>query len=260
MARNGVKRVFGEEMWNLWHGCHKKSEGCQNCYVYRRDERYGIDASLVRKTASFDLPLRTNRQGEYIVPSGTLLYTCFTSDFFLEEADAWRQEAWEMIKKRSDLNFFIVTKRPERIDQCLPRDWGDGFLNVTICCTMENQWRADERMPVLRALPLRHKAVICEPLLGAIDFRHGLGSWCEKVIVGGESGQKARLCDYAWVLQIRAQCQASGVAFRFKQTGAYFRKDGRLYHIARRYQQEQAQLAGINYDPCPQRQSQRESE
>ena len=238
------------EMWNLWHGCHKKSEGCQNCYVYRRDEQYGIDASHVRKTAAFSLPLRRNRQGLYTVPSGTLLYTCFTSDFFLEEADAWRRDAWEMMVKRSDLAFFIVTKRPERIAQCLPPDWGEGADNVTICCTMENQRRADERLPLLRSLPLRHKAIICEPLLGAIDFRKGLGSWCEKVIVGGESGKNARLCDYTWVLQIREQCQDFGVAFRFKQTGAYFRKSGRFYRIERRHQHEQARLAGIDWDPC----------
>ena len=110
--------------------------------------------------------------------------------------------------------------------------------------------RADERLPLLRSLPLRHKAIICEPLLGAIDFRKGLGSWCEKVIVGGESGKNARLCDYRWVLQIREQCQAFGVPFRFKQTGAYFCKSGRFYRIERRHQHEQARLAGIDWDPC----------
>ena len=67
------------DIWNPWHGCKKCSEGCQNCYVYRRDEQYGIDASHVRKTAAFSLPLRRNRLGLYTVPSGTLLYTCFTS-------------------------------------------------------------------------------------------------------------------------------------------------------------------------------------
>ena len=237
------------EMWNLWHGCHKKSEGCQNCYVFRRDEQYGFDTNSVHKTGSFSLPIRRNRQGQYRVAAGTLLWTCFTSDFFLAEADSWRDEAWQMMRLRSDLSFYMVTKRPERIAQCLPEDWGMGYENVTICCTMENQKRADERLPVMVALTLRHKAIICEPLLGPIDFRGRLGSWCEQVSVGGDSGMDARLCDYSWVLGIRQQCLACQVAFHFKQTGANFRKDGRIYHIARKDQHEQARRANINIDP-----------
>lgn len=68
------------------------------------------------------------------------------------------------------MKLYIVTKRPERILQCLPEDWGDGYENVTICCTLENQRRTDERLPIFRDLPIRHKAIICEPLLEAIHF------------------------------------------------------------------------------------------
>ena len=235
------------ETWNLWHGCHKKSEGCLHCYVYRRDAEFEKDSSVVTKTASFDLPVRRNRKGEWKVPSGTLMWTCFTSDFFIEEADKWREDAWLMIQQRSDLHFFMVTKRPERILQCLPDDWGEGYEHVTICCTMENQRRTDERLQIFRDLPIRHKAIICEPLLDNIDFRHRLSSWCEQVTVGGESGHEARVCDYAWVLAIRQQCMASGVSFHFKQTGALFRKDGRLYHIPRKLQMSQAHRAGIDF-------------
>ena len=257
------------EMWNLWHGCHKKSEGCLHCYVYRRDAEFEKDSNIVTKTASFNLPIRRDRQGNWKVPSGSLMWTCFTSDFFIEEADAWREDAWLMILRRSDLHFFMITKRPERIAQCLPDDWGDGYENVTICCTMENQRRVDERLPLYRELPIRHKSIICEPLLGAIDFHDGLGSWCEQVTVGGESGRDARVCDYDWVLNIqvtvggesgrdarvcdydwvlniREQCIKSNVPFHFKQTGASFRKDGRLYNIPRNQQMAQAHRAGID--------------
>ena len=99
--------------WNPWHGCIKISPGCLNCYVYRGDERYGRDSGIVAKTRSFDLPLRKNRRGEPKI-SGETVYTCFTSDFFLDEADAWRGEAWAMIKMRPDLNFVIITKRIHR--------------------------------------------------------------------------------------------------------------------------------------------------
>lgn len=234
-------------VWNLWHGCHKKSEGCRHCYVYRRDAVFEKDSNIVTKTANFNLPIRRNRRGEWKVPSGTLMWTCFTSDFFIEDADQWREEAWFMIRRRSDLHFFMITKRPERILQSLPDDWGDGYEHVTICCTMENQRRADERLPLFRDLPIIHKAVICEPLLEAIDFHDQLGTWCEQVTVGGESGSEARICDYGWVLGIREQCVKANVSFHFKQTGAHFRKDGRSYDIPRKLQIQQAHRAGIDF-------------
>ena len=80
--------------WNLWHGCKKVSPGCANCYMFRRDEEYGKDPTNVHKTSSFSLPVRKYRSGPYKglhrIPAGSLIYTCFTSDFFIEEADDWR--------------------------------------------------------------------------------------------------------------------------------------------------------------------------
>ena len=79
--------------WNLWHGCHKLSPGCRHCYVFRTDSRYDRDAGQVRKTGQFDLPLRRNRQGSYkLMPEDGIVYTCFTSDFLLEDADGWRPD------------------------------------------------------------------------------------------------------------------------------------------------------------------------
>ena len=68
-------------IWNPWHGCHKYSEGCANCYVYRRDEAIGKDASVITTNATFDLPLRRTRNGEYNIPSGSTVYLCMTSVF-----------------------------------------------------------------------------------------------------------------------------------------------------------------------------------
>src|SRR5690554_2100360 len=97
--------------WNPWHGCHKISAGCQNCYVYRIDARYDRDSSQVKKTGNFTLPLKRNRAGAYKIPGGETVYTCFTSDFFVEDADPWRLQAWQMIRERSDLHFLMITKR-----------------------------------------------------------------------------------------------------------------------------------------------------
>ncbi|MGE4354603.1 MAG: DUF5131 family protein, partial [Oscillospiraceae bacterium] len=219
--------------WNPWHGCKKLSEGCRNCYVYRMDSRHLRDASEVKKTGSFNLPVRKSRGGSWKIPSGERVWTCFTSDFLLEEADKWRGEAWAMMRQRPDLDFLFITKRIDRLKACLPPDWEDGYENITICCTCENQPMADYRLPIFNAAPIRHKMIVCEPLLGSIDMRQYLGPWVEQVLVGGESGPEARPCRYDWVLDIRRQCTAARVPFYFKQTGAKFIKDGKLYNIAR---------------------------
>lgn len=236
--------------WNPWHGCHKISAGCAHCYVYRMDERHGRDSASVYKTHDFDLPVRRCRTGGYKVPPGELAYTCFTSDFLLEDADEWRPQAWQMMRTRFDLRFLFATKRIDRLSGCLPPDWGDGYGNVHVCCTVENQDRARYRLPVFRGAPILHKSIICEPLLERIDLSPYLSSeWVEEVVVGGESGENARICQYDWVLDLRRQCMRAGVAFTFKQTGARFVKDGRLYRIRREYQHAQARKAGIGYIP-----------
>lgn len=234
--------------WNPWHGCKKYSEGCLNCYVYRIDARHGKDSSLIIKNKDFNLPLRKNRKGGFKVPPGETLYTCFSSDFFLEEADPWRADAWQIIKYRSDVNFFIITKRILRVRALLPADWGEGYPNVTIACTAENQKRADERLPEYLDLPIKNKIIICEPLLGPINLKGYLSGGISGVIAGGESGEEARTSNYDWFLALRAQCVEAGVPFTFKQTGAHFIKDGKLYNIPRALQHKQAAKAAINTD------------
>lgn len=233
--------------WNPWHGCHKLSAGCANCYVYRIDGKHGKDSSVVYRTKEFDFPVRRNRSGLYKLPAGETVFTCFSSDFFVEDADAWRPEAWRMIRERSDLHFWMITKRIDRFYVGLPSDWGDGYEHVTVCCTVENQDRADYRLPVYRELPLKHRMIVCEPLLGPIDLAPYLGSWAEEVLVGGESGPAARMCDYDWVLDLRRQCMEKRVSFTYRQTGALLRKDGRVYRIGRTYQGSQARKAGISF-------------
>lgn len=235
------------KIWNPWHGCHKLSEGCRHCYVYRGDAQRGIDSSLVAKTKNFDLPIQEKRNGEYKILSGTMLYTCFTSDFLLEDADEWREEAWQMMKQRNDLNFMFITKRIDRLHEVLPDDWGDGYDNVTICCTIENQDRANYRLPIYRLMPIKHKIIICEPLLERIDLGNfDIGTWVGQIVVGGESGVNARPCNFDWIMELHDLCIEQNISFWFKQTGAKFVKDGKLYPVNRRFQHSQARKAGIN--------------
>lgn len=237
------------KVWNPWHGCKKISAGCRNCYVYRIDEKAGKDSMKVEKTGAFNLPIEKNKGGLYRLTSfENPIYTCLSSDFFIEEADEWRKEIWEIMKIRSDLQFKIITKRIERIGECVPPDWESGYENVTIVCTCENQETADYRIPILLEFPIKHREIIHEPMLESINIDKYLKSGrIERVTCGGESGENARLCDYSWILNTRHQCLYNNVSFVFKQTGENFCKDGKLYHIPRKYQMAQAEKANINF-------------
>lgn len=237
-----------EQGWNLWHGCHKISEGCKNCYVYRRDSKYDIDSTRVVKTASFAMPVKKDKKGNYKYPSGTIFWTCFTSDFLIEEADEWRKDAWDMIRERSDCQFIFITKRISRLYELLPPDWGEGWENVKIGCTIESNRQAGLRMPCFVKVHAKHKFVCCEPLLEKVDLSPWLASGeIDAVIAGGESGENARECHYEWITYLRSQCVQANVNFSFKQTGAIFVKDGRYYQVPRKLQHAQAVKANINF-------------
>ncbi len=237
------------EMWNPWHGCHKISPGCSNCYVYRRDAEFGKDTNIVVRTAKFDLPVQRNRKGEYkFMPEDSEVFACGTSDFFIEEADEWREEAWSFIKERRDLRFMIITKRIHRFEVALPKDWGVGYDNVIIGCTCENQNRADFRLPIFLEMPIKHRVIIHEPMLEVVNIEKYLESGkIEKVICGGESGEGARICDFGWILDTMNQCVKYDVPFHFKQTGANFKKGNKIYNVDRNAQITQAAKAGVDY-------------
>ena len=206
--------------WNPWHGCTKISPGCKYCYVYRQDAMYGseIGSNLARKTAAFDLPIKRKRDRSWKIEPGKVVFTCFTSDFLLKDADEWRRECWQMMRVRSDLWFYFFTKRIDRFMDCIPDDWADGYDNVLVGCTVENQQMADYRLPIFRELPIKHKSIIVSPLISAVVISEYLDSSIEEVSVGGESGVEARPCNYDWILDLRRQCVEKDVPFRFHQT------------------------------------------
>jgi protein gp37 len=217
--------MYGDIMnWEPWTGCYAASDGCANCYFYGpHAKRFG--QNTVTKTDKFDWAIRQNAKGEYNIKGGKILPTCFATDFFLPEADEWRTEVWSMIKERQDIDFLILTKRIDRFEASLPADWGEGYGNINIGCTVENQALADIRLPLFLSYPIKRRFVACSPLLGAIDLSAYL-SGIDHVTVSGESGRAARVCDYDWVLNLREQCVAAGVTFWFKGTGSLFRRDG----------------------------------
>jgi protein gp37 len=220
--------------WNPWYGCHKVSAGCKNCYMYRDMARTSFNPHIVTraKDRTFFAPL------EWKVPEK--VFTCSWSDFFIEEADPWRADAWEIIKKTPMITYQILTKRPERIEHNLPFEFYLNGLpvNVWLGVSAENQEEFDARWPVLESVAHTLRATITflslEPLLGPIDME----GWLEEtdlgdedhqrwqvipdwIITGGESGpeDKIRKADPQWFLDIQRQCQEAGIAFFHKQNG-----------------------------------------
>ena len=239
-------------IWNPWHGCHKISAGCKHCYVFREDAAYGtvIPTTEVRKTSSFNLPIKRDRKKNWKYPSGTEFGLCFTSDLLIEEADGWRPEIWDMIRMRDDCSFYFFTKRIDRLEKCLPSDWGEGWNHVAIGCTVENQDRADFRLPLFLSLPIKHRLVIVAPMIERIDIQKYLDpELIESVSAGGESGKYARALDFNWILNLREQCVAAKVPFNFHQTGSYIIKDGKQFHIPRPLQHSQAHRAKVDFTP-----------
>lgn len=242
------------DIWNPWHGCVKISEGCENCYMFFLDRQRSRDGSVIYKTkGGFDYPLQKDRYGQYKVKSGEQLRVCMNSDFFLPEADVWRSEAWDIIRQRPDVKFFLLTKRPERVQACLPPDWGNGWKHVMLNVTCENRRRADERIPILLRLPFQHKGIVCAPLIGEICIEPYLkDGQIEQVLCGGENYDGARPCFFEWVQRLREECERNRVTFCWFETGTCFVKDGKRYCIpSKSLQAKMAHRSGMYYSGRP---------
>lgn len=212
--------------WNPWHGCTKVSPGCAHCYMFRDKARYGQDPEVVQRSkTTFRDPLKWKESA--------LVFTCSWSDFFHEAADDWRADAWAIVRATPHLTYQVLTKRPERIAAHLPSDWGDGYHNVWLGTSIENQrWVA--RLDALLDVPAVVHFLSCEPLLGPVDLwlRNRVPLECpDWVIVGGESGADARPMELDWARRIRDECADHGVAFFLKQLGGH--TDPRAHNQAR---------------------------
>lgn len=232
-------------MWNPWRGCKKCSDGCLHCYIHKGDAKRGVDTNEIVKTDDFYKPTEKRKDGSYKMKSG-MVYLCFSTDFLIAEGDAWREECWKMMRERQDCTFLFLTKRIDRFLKCIPNDWGDGYENVVVCCTVENQKNADEKLSIFKNLPIKHKCITAQPLLENIDIEEYLDG-IELVVVGGESDANARVLDYDWVLYLREQCVRKNVNFEFRQCGTYFIKDGKQYKLQTKDLTKQAKLANIDY-------------
>jgi len=227
-----------DSTWNPWRGCDKVSEGCDECYMFRDQRRYGRDPEVVQRCAdaTFYAPLRKTswkreRDAAIAERGRHLVFTCSWSDWFHPAADEWRDEAWRVIRETPESTYQILTKRPRLIPTRLPADWGDGYPNVWLGVTVEtHRWvyRAD----LLRKVPAAVRFISAESLLGPLVCDAPGGQWrdgyegrqldltdIDWLITGGESGPGHRSFDPAWAADLRGECAVEGVAFFHKQNG-----------------------------------------
>lgn len=205
---------------NFWIGCHKISDGCKFCYMYREQGARGIDASEIKRVSNqhFNKPKKFTGRANIFANS--------YSDFFLSDADDWRDDAWKVIRSTPQHIWTLITKRPENIKNRLPQDWGNGYSNVILGVTVESQdylYRTD----ILRNIQVKSRMIMFEPLLFDINDINFEGfDW---IIIGGESGNdygayKYRECRLEWIRNIIRQSNNSGVSIYVKQLGTYLAK------------------------------------
>lgn len=218
------------DLWEPFFGCRKKSEACLNCPRYTHITNFKEAQIEYLIEDILDYPLKKDKTGTYIVPDGALLRVCVqTSDFFYEGMDPYREKIWNIMRQRPKVIFYLLTKRPERVLQCLPSWWNTHPLNnVILNVTCENQKRADERLPILKELPFHHKGIGATPLLEEINIKKYLQEgWIEQVKCSGEQGSNARECNYEWVKKLSQQCKETNVKFTFFMLGDNFIKDNK---------------------------------
>lgn len=218
---------------NEWLGCTKKSEECLFCYAEElMDTRFGRVQWGPKGTRS--LTSRTNRRK----PLGWnreaaelgIRYRVFCSslsDVFedREELVPWRTNLFNTIRATPNLDWLLLTKRPECIPAMLPADWGAGWDHVWLGTSAGTQRRWDERVPLLRSVPAAVHFVSMEPMIGPIHTAPMLDQFgMDWIIVGGESGRYARPMSLDWVRAVRAECDARAIPFFFKQKGTHLAK------------------------------------
>jgi protein gp37 len=200
--------------------------------MFAEQRRYGLDPEVVVRTKTWGQPRKWQRDAE-AAGRQDLVFTCSWSDWFHDAADPWRDEAWAVVRDCPNLIFQVLTKRAGRMLDNLPADWGDGYENVWLGVTAENQRCADLRVPMLLSVPARLRFVSAEPLLGDLDIRGFLGGYCswessgkgpflDWLIVGCEQlpGHKpGRFADgyEAAARSLVVQCRTSGVPCFHKQ-------------------------------------------
>jgi protein gp37 len=245
MSENS-KIEWTDHTFNPWIGCAKVSPGCAHCYAETlMDTRYGRvkwgkgQPRQRTSAANWRKPLQWNKATEG-AKERPRVFCASLADWLDDEVPVeWLADLLDMIRRTPSLDWLLLTKRPENwaklMNWCFGRlmtlthggnglkEFVDAWIhdapprNVWIGVTVEDQQRADERIPSILSIPARVRFLSCEPLLEGVDFGNLAGiNW---VICGGESGPKAHPMHPDWARSLRDQCAAAGVPFYMKQMG-----------------------------------------
>jgi len=224
--------------FNPWWGCTKVSDGCKFCYAEALAKRYGhrVWGPLAQRRAMSDLhwkePLKWNGQASRRGLRSRVFCASMADVFDGSAPPGQLHRLWELIRQTPSLDWQLLTKRPQRIAESLPEDWGSGYFNVWLGTTVEDA-QVLGRISDLVAVPAVVHFLSLEPLIGSL--RNVPLREIDWVIVGGESGPHARPMQKSWVMEIYTQCRDAGVPFFFKQWGGPNKNragrtlDGRLY-------------------------------
>lgn len=223
------KIEWTDHTFNPWIGCQHVSPGCDHCYAETQNKfrkwnggTWGPHAPRKRTSEAYwRNPLQWARKA---AESGSRAHVFCASlaDVFDNKADrSWRGDLFELIRQTPELDWLLLTKRPENCWKMLPPDWGDGYRNVWLGATAEDQQNYDHRWPILRAIPARIHFISYEPAVGSLRIasraNSDLPDW---IICGGESGPKARYMKRRWARSLMQECQELGIAFFMKQMTA----------------------------------------
>lgn len=211
-----------DHTWNPWVGRRHVSAECDHCYAdFLVTKRMGKDFGAVRRTKTWRDPIKWNARAPELqekLGRRVRVFCASLTDFFIQDADQSREEAWNVIRECANLDFLILTKRPRLIPSRLPADWDNGYPNVwlgTTCGVRPSYPRIDD----LRKIPAAVRFISAEPLLESLHDIDLAGiHW---LIAGGESGSGFRPMKDEWALELRDRCREQGVAFHFKQHSAF---------------------------------------
>jgi protein gp37 len=219
-----TKIEWTDHTFNPWIGCQRVSAGCDNCYAEAMNTVWKWNGGTwgprsprkVTSEQNWKKPFAWDRQAREVGSRRRVFCASLADVFDNKSPEGARKRLFQMIRSTSALDWLLLTKRPENIRKMLPDDWGDGYDNVWLGTTAENQEWYDRRWPILRKVPAKIRFISYEPALGPLNLR-GWGGRPDWVICGGESGASARYMEPQWAYDLRDQCQRLDVAYFFKQ-------------------------------------------
>jgi protein gp37 len=239
MGKNS-KIEWTHHTFNPWWGCTRVSAACKHCYAEAWAKRVGKKIWGAKAPRRFfgdhhwSEPLKWNAEAKRANERARVFCASMADVFEVrKELDPWREKLWALIDQTPQLDWLLLTKRPQRISQSVPwsHDWP---RNVWIGTTVEDQRSAEERLPHLADLPAAVRFISAEPLLSELSIATWLGGSINWVITGGESGPRARPSSPSWFRSLLIQCMQANVPFHFKQWGDWAPGQGINLAAARR--------------------------